>query len=692
MAASDHDEALLLGPVVPHAQRLGNVPRAKLEEMQDHIEALSPQQLVDYTHLLFRRLQVDRVFAMGPNQLMQEVGPRLGFSFDHGVHETTITDFLDYNLLEVSTLARTMVKLGMWKDDADRRFPDLPRPHDIRSRVHAIQATIHTFNRLVLLMVRLRMNLEYIEEGGISSFFPKAVRYQNLYEHSLTCPGMALGAEAGSTVSEWHELLLYLLDAADQKAYRKSGDYLYKRVLVPDPSDPDNKELRTHAWQEVCSVEEFVQACCPKETNFHMWRLLITASRLSDATRYLTKCIDPELPTLAKDRHVFAFNNGTYVTWWQHEDGHVSDLFVPYDNSTPSPLHGGMVASNYFKQPMEYFGNRPWQQIPTPNLDKILDTQRFLPEVKRWMYVFIGRMLYTLGDHDNWQVIPFLKGMGGCGKSTIINDVCGIFYHKHDIAVLSNNCEKRFGLSGLVGHFMFLAPEIKGDFQLEQAEFQSMVSGEDIQINKKHETARSVVWDMPGMLAGNEMPKWVDNSGSIARRVVVFFFGVTVSARDGDTELKTKLRAEVGNILQKCSRAYAEAVQQVRTDNVWLHLPHYFTQQQNKLRMEANTLEHFLGSDFYTFGADEYVAVEQFKEDYKNHCRANNLQIGVIFNDNSVAPFARYNLTVTEAEPRQYPPGSTGAPIVAKWVVGAGRKESDSGLQLLLGGNDTGGM
>ena len=47
---------------------------------------------------------------------------------------------------------------------------------------------------------------------------------------------------------------------------------------------------------------------------------------------------------------------------------------------------------------------------------------------------------------------------------------------------------------------MFIAPEIKGDFCLEQAEFQSMVSGEDVSVAIKGKTAKSIEWTCPGVL------------------------------------------------------------------------------------------------------------------------------------------------------------------------------------------------
>ena len=40
-------------------------------------------------------------------------------------------------------------------------------------------------------------------------------------------------------------------------------------------------------------------------------------------------------------------------------------------------------------------------------------------DVQRWLYVLVGRLLFPVGQHDDWQVIPFLKGTAGTGKSSI---------------------------------------------------------------------------------------------------------------------------------------------------------------------------------------------------------------------------------------------------------------------------------
>ena len=65
--------------------------------------------------------------------------------------------------------------------------------------------------------------------------------------------------------------------------------------------------------------------------------------------------------------------------------------------------------------------------------------------------------------------MPYLKGIAGAGKSTIINDVAGRLYEPIDVGSLSNNCERQFGISSFCDKLLFTAAEIKADFRIEQA-------------------------------------------------------------------------------------------------------------------------------------------------------------------------------------------------------------------------------
>ena len=279
-------------------------------------------------------------------------------------------------------------------------------------------------------------------------------------------------------------------------------------------------------------------------------------------------------------------------------------------------------------------------------MQRVLDYQRFDEDVCRWVYVLMGRLCFEVGELDGWQIIPFFKGIARSGKSTLITKVCRKFYECEDVATLSNNIEKKFGLSSIYNGFMFISPEVKGDMQLEQAEFQSLVSGEDLSVARKYDTAVSVQWKVPGILGGNEVPNWKDNSGSILRRLVTINFGRQISDADADPHLDQKLEKEIPAIMCKCLRAYLEYSQRYSDKDIWNVLPKYFKQVQSQVATVTNSLQHFLCSEKVKCGKDLFVPQKIFVSHFNQHCKENNLGTFRFNQDFYAGPFSARELEV----------------------------------------------
>ena len=210
-------------------------------------------------------------------------------------------------------------------------------------------------------------------------------------------------------------------------------------------------------------------------------------------------------------------------------------------------------------------------------------------------------------------------------NSTITLKVAKEFYDDIDVGCLSNNIESRFGLSQFYDKLLFVAPEIKSDLKIEQAEFQSIVSGEQMTINIKNKTAISTGWRVPGILAGNEVPSWCDNSGSIQRRIVLFDFPRQVT--NGDMKLGEKLATELPHLLVKCNRLYLAAVSRWSHTNIWTILPEYFLHTRNEMAQATNVLEAFLGSEDVVLREDAYVSMDDFKAALKTFAQHNNYTV-----------------------------------------------------------------
>ena len=128
---------------------------------------------------------------------------------------------------------------------------------------------------------------------------------------------------------------------------------------------------------------------------------------------------------------------------------------------------------------------------------------------------------------------------------------------------------------------------------------------------------------MPGILAGNELPGWVDNAGSISRRILVFSFEQVV--REKDTQLDSKLAKEIPQILVKANRAYLEMVREVGHDDVWKHVAPYFKRQREEVASSCNPLEDFITSGKLEFDPSYKVPWGAFSTAFHAHEQENSL-------------------------------------------------------------------
>lgn len=441
--------------------------------------------------------------------------------------------------------------------------------------------------------------------------------------------------------SSFQKFLLYLLDQAYKLKMRRYGDYCCKQIATEEGH-------LTKAWKPVMEIKDFVYYYSQKEEKYDMWKHMTSkGSIVADTIRHLTNCRDLQFPHIKKNRNVWSFRNGIFVgKYWDEKDQSYGARFYEYTSDDFKHLDPTIVSSKYFDMDFsqDALDAPNWYDVPTPHMQTVMDYQKFPVDVCKWLYVFCGRLCFDLNDMDSWQVIPFLKGIARSGKSTIITKVCKKFYEGQDVRTLSNNIEKKFGLESIYDGFMFIAPEIKGDMALEQAEFQSLVSGEDMSIARKNKTAQSLTWKVPGILAGNEVPNWRDNSGSVLRRLVTWNFGRQVA--EADPHLDDKLDSEMALILCKCVRAYLEYSQRYSAQDIWNVLPKYFADIQTQVAMVTNTLQHFLASEKVTYGSHLCCPQKMFVTAFNQHCQENNLGRPRFNPDFYAGPFSSRQLEV----------------------------------------------
>jgi hypothetical protein len=486
-----------------------------------------------------------------------------------------------------------------------------------------------------------------MSDDAYETVFRYARQYERINHPTLVC----VDSDANSLfrcstmddtddLAPFQKLLLALLNETYKQKYRKYKDQCCKQIITVDG-------YHTKAWKQVMNIEEFVYSFVQKETEYNIWKhLTARGSNASESIKFLQNSKDIQFPEIKKNRHVWSYNNGLFVgKEWCTKKGQYISRFYPYDSHEFQCLDPTIASSKYFDKnfnPYHHLEN--WWDIPTPQFQNILNYQQFDEEVSKWMYVMGGKLCYDVCEIDKWQIIPFLKGIAKSGKSTIITKVFKKFYDSEDVRTLSNNVERKFGLSSIHDGFMFIAPEVKGDLCLEQAEFQSLVSGEDISLACKYKKAQSIEWKAPGILAGNEVPNWKDNSGSVLRRILPWNFGKQVM--EADPYLDEKLDKELPAIHLKCIRAYLEYAQKYSEVDIWNIVPKYFKTIQTQVAMVTNSLQNFLASERVRYGPDLFCPQKNFVEIFNQHCIANNLGKSKFNQDMYAGPFSSRDLEV----------------------------------------------
>jgi hypothetical protein len=465
------------------------------------------------------------------------------------------------------------------------------------------------------------------------------------------------------TLGPCQSLMLYLLEQLQRKEYRRyvveDKGMCYQKIYNAKGQD-------THAWKPAMTVKNFVLDMTRKELNANMWKNRTASKENTNfVTRELTECLAPEFEDLAKDRHIFSFNNGVYITKVpspEEDKEHIwVDQWIPFEGPGSKKIGASVVSSKYFdlnfEDCSEENGYEDWFDIIVkhcPHFKSVMDYQQWPEEVQRWLCILMGRMLYDIGELDDWQVYIFLLGMAGSGKSTIIENILKQFYEPADVGIVGNNVQKMFALSALVGKKIILGPEIKGNWSIDQAELQSMISGESLSVNTKFKTAVSVEKFTSHLaIAGNLAPDFQDNAGSMSRRTVVFPFEYKV--KKGDAKLGQKIQKELAFIMQACNKGYLDAVHKYGSSGIWEVLPELFKTTQESMAENTNALTHFLKTDLVILGKDQYCREKVFVAAFNDHCKESHFNTSKWTSQFYSGPFADFGIKLAKNCRRRYP-------------------------------------
>jgi len=267
------------------------------------------------------------------------------------------------------------------------------------------------------------------------------------------------------------------------------------------------------------------------------------------------------------------------------------------------PITDGCTRTRY----MRVHTGRNWRDCPTPQFDKIYDSQSFGMHDKFMLWGKKGRTLFTVHEFDTYQTTFIIIGYGGTGKSTIML-VMQKFWPVHLRGILSSNIEQKFGMSQVLNKGKSRAiycNEVSEDLQLIQEEWQTSCSGEEGSYAVKHETPWVGTCKAHHFWVGNAFPKhWKNNNNQVSRRLCGVLMDTPIQPRDGNVMEEIDRIMDV--VQRKMVLAYVDMVDQYGTIDPMSRpdkLPPAFEKFYNNGRGLSNPVELFIeecaGVKFY---------------------------------------------------------------------------------------------
>jgi hypothetical protein len=486
---------------------------------------------------------------------------------------------------------------------------------------------------------RIAINIQY---GYESMIYLYRQVFCNRPELTASLPPTRMDALFSPIVEDdmktHQRLIRFLLEECNRRQYRKQGSALFAPLFTESGDF-------TRTYVHACEIIEFIyDAVYPYHQNIWLFSALTEKGGTHRLCYdYLLNCKDDNLPTLVKDRTKFAFQNGLFDAR--------TNMFYPYGEDPG--WDSRIVCANYLDTGFDHVSFATVDDpidIECLHIQRILDSQNFEPEVCRWFYASVGRMVFDVGEIDNWQFFPFCKGTAGSGKSTIMR-LASKMYNEIDVGNLMSEGSKSFSVEHLVDKYIFFCFDVDDKCTFSLTRWNQMVSGEPITIERKFKVPIQKNWSSAGAFSGNAFPPWVDQAGNISRRMLNFIFTQTI--KDVDPNLFDKCLKEMGAFMKKCISCYFDLIEKFGDKGIWDNgvLPHYFHKTRRQMQAETNPLQAFLQDDQCILEVGLHIGFSGFRTAFYAFCDENRLPKRTLTKDFCSNVFDTMGIALVEVPP-----------------------------------------
>lgn len=187
---------------------------------------------------------------------------------------------------------------------------------------------------------------------------------------------------------------------------------------------------------------------------------------------------------------------------------------------------------------------------PTPNWDSFLSRIDY-PEI------FKAYIWSVFEPKNKGRQVLWIRGEGQDGKSTVVNAIANFLGHDHTFSMSLKTLNNDFFTGMAFGKRLAVYMDCKNLQLLRSSEIKSIVSGDTVDINIKHQQQFSAKIHCRLIVLSNYSPSITYNDASERSRLLFLTVKSFEGRELGDPNFEPNLIAEMGHFLYKCREAYA---------------------------------------------------------------------------------------------------------------------------------------
>ncbi|WP_312337201.1 DNA primase family protein [Anaerospora hongkongensis] len=273
---------------------------------------------------------------------------------------------------------------------------------------------------------------------------------------------------------------------------------------------------------------------------------------------------------LDESTNIINFENGLF------------DMADYYDTGVPRLFRHTPKALTSIRIPIEFNPEAQCPKIEQFLLD-VLPT-----DCHSLVYELCG---YFLVPDSRYEKAFMLVGDGANGKSTFLK-LLRQFVGEKNVASesLHDLINNRFRSASLVGKLVNIHPDLSSKFIGDSSMFKTLVSGDEISIERKGQDPFQMINTARLIFSANEIPKAGDMSPAFYRRWIFIRFGKTFPENKRDTQLLSKLTTpeELSGLLNKA----IEGLCRLRVSNKFTE-PQSTLEEKDLYQSQNDTVKQF---------------------------------------------------------------------------------------------------